>query len=249
MFTPKTIREYNVGDAKVDRTNPYHGVMTLSLQSKGNDAPTSNNGSVLRGPGRPPIADISLDDCIELDDPVSTSLIHLNNKKRNGTYFNCNFFQCREQNRIQRIGAQFAIQAICTYFGADLPEKVPIFWTIINNTIQITEDDIRQMYSIGHDMKPVNFDDANELITCLQLIECAAAAVHPLLIHNLLELLPKLNLLLKHPLKAVISEMISRFVPLGIIISLFVFADPSHVSTLLGHIGHNQCAECYEFDH
>lgn len=90
MFTPKTIREYNVGDAKVDRTNPYHGVMTLSLQSKGNDAPASTNGSVLRGPGRPPIADIALDDCIELDDPVSTS-IRPNNKKRIETHFDCHF--------------------------------------------------------------------------------------------------------------------------------------------------------------
>lgn len=85
MFTPKTIREYNVGDAKVDRTNPYHGVMTLSLQSKGNDAPTSNNGSVLRGPGRPPNADITLDDCIELDDPVSVSIPLEYQEKRNGT--------------------------------------------------------------------------------------------------------------------------------------------------------------------
>lgn len=90
MFTPKTIHEFNVGDAKVDRTNPYHGVMTLSLQSKGIDAPTSTNGSVLRGPGRPPIADIALDDCIELDDPVSTS-IQLNNKKTDETNFHCNF--------------------------------------------------------------------------------------------------------------------------------------------------------------
>lgn len=93
---------------------------------------------------------------------------------------------------------------------------MPIFWTLINNTIQITEDDIRQMYSIGHDMKPVNFEEANELITCLQLIECAAAAIHPLLVHDLLALLPKLNLLLKHPLKAVISDTMSRFVPRGI---------------------------------
>lgn len=71
MFTPKTIREYNMADAAADRTNPYHGVLTLSLQSKANDAPTSSNGSVLRGPGRPPIIDVSLDDCTEIDDPVS----------------------------------------------------------------------------------------------------------------------------------------------------------------------------------
>lgn len=74
MITQKTIREYNVADAEADRLNPYHGVLTLSLQGKGNDAPTTSNGSVLRGPGRPPIIDISLDDCTELDDPVSKDI-------------------------------------------------------------------------------------------------------------------------------------------------------------------------------
>lgn len=73
----------------------------------------------------------------------------------------------------------------------------------MNHTIQITEDDIRQMYSAGHDLKLVNFEESNELITCLQLIECAAAAIHPALVPSLMEMLPRLNLLLRHPLKAV----------------------------------------------
>lgn len=71
MFTPKTIHELNVGDAAADRLNPYHGVLTMPLPSKGKDVPTSSNGSVLRGPGRPPVIDISLDDCTDWDDPVS----------------------------------------------------------------------------------------------------------------------------------------------------------------------------------
>lgn len=112
-------------------------------------------------------------------------------------------FQCREQNRIQRIGAQFAVQAICTYFGKDLIEKVPIFWSLLKDTIKITEDDINAFYANGNAAQPINFDQANELIMCLQLIECASAAVHSTLTDELLELLPRLNLLLKHPLKAV----------------------------------------------
>lgn len=95
------------------------------------------------------------------------------------------------------------MQAICTYFGKDLVDKVPIFWSLIKDTIKITDDDIRAFYEPGASRKPVNFDQANELILCLQLIECAAVAIHPSLSDNLLELLPKLNLLLKHPLKAV----------------------------------------------
>lgn len=114
----------------------------------------------------------------------------------------CNI-QCREQNRIQRIGAQFAVQAICMYFGKDLIEKVPIFWSLIKDTIKITDEDIQAFYVTGDAQTPVNFDQANEMILCLQLIECAAVAIHSSLTDNLLELLPKLNLLLKHPLKAV----------------------------------------------
>lgn len=125
-------------------------------------------------------------------------------------YLNCsiksilNFFlQCREQNRIQRIGAQFAVQAICTYFGQDLIEKIPIFWSMIVDTIKVTEDDIKAFYASGDLHKPVNFEQSNELILCLQLIECTAIAIHSSLSDKLLELLPRLNLLLKHPLKAV----------------------------------------------
>lgn len=92
------------------------------------------------------------------------------------------------------------------YFGKDLIEKVPIFWSLIKDTIKMTEDDVQAFYATGAEKKPVNFDQANEIILCLQLIECAAVAIHSSLSDNLLELLPKLNLLLKHPLKAVSSN-------------------------------------------
>lgn len=110
-------------------------------------------------------------------------------------------FQCREQNRIQRIGAQFAIQAICTYFGPELKEKVPIFWTLLKTSIQFTEEDLQRIYL--DDSTPVNFDQATKIMTCLQLIESASITIHPTLIEELLELLPQLNILLRHPLKAV----------------------------------------------
>lgn len=48
-----------------------------------------------------------------------------------------------------------------------------------------------------------NFDQANDLITCLQLIECTAPFISAAIIDDVFELLPKLCLLLKHPLKAV----------------------------------------------
>lgn len=80
---------------------------------------------------------------------------------------------------------------------------MPIFWSLIKDTIKVTDEDINAFYATGDARKPVNFDQANELILCLQLIECSGAAIHANLSKNLLELLPKLNLLLKHPLKAV----------------------------------------------
>lgn len=82
-------------------------------------------------------------------------------------------------------------------------EKVPKFWNLLKDTIQVTEDCIQAYYVNDESRKLVNFEQANELILCLQLIESASLVVHTNLVDDLLELLPKLVLLLKHPLKAV----------------------------------------------
>lgn len=80
---------------------------------------------------------------------------------------------------------------------------MPKFWSSLTTTIQITEEDIRAYYANDDSRVSVNFDQANELILCLQLIESASVAVHSSLHDSLLDLLPQLMLLLKHPLKAV----------------------------------------------
>lgn len=51
-----------------DKKNPYHGVLTLTIQSKGAE---NQNTTIPRGPGRPPVIDISIDDMVDIDDPVS----------------------------------------------------------------------------------------------------------------------------------------------------------------------------------
>lgn len=155
------------------------------LQSKGNE--NHNSIQIPRGPGRPSLAEISVDE-IETEEQI----------------------QARDLSRTQRIGAQFAIQAICTYFESELIEKIPILWTLIKNTIQITDDELENMYATNDTFLPINYDKANEMITCLQLIECSATVIHSSLIDDLLELLPKLNLLLRYPLKAV-SNLIFFF--------------------------------------
>lgn len=65
--TDRAVSDFNPNEAEADKHNPYHGMLTLTIQSKGVD---SHAPSVPRGPGRPPINDISIDDILETEDPV-----------------------------------------------------------------------------------------------------------------------------------------------------------------------------------
>lgn len=51
-----------------DKQNPYHGVLTLTIQGKGIE---NHSATIPRGPGRPPIVEVSIDDPADADDPVS----------------------------------------------------------------------------------------------------------------------------------------------------------------------------------
>lgn len=137
------------------------------------------------------------------------------------------------------------------YFGKELIEKVPIFWSLIKDTIKITDDDIQAFYVAGDAQKPVNFDQANEMILCLQLVECAAVAIHSSLTDNLLELLPKLNLLLKHPLKAVSFLFSSKeWLLLLSICSVFSnsFLDSSHDGAMPCNFSFNEFIKSHGYD-
>lgn len=73
VSTEKSIGEFDSNDADTDKQNPYHGMLTLTIQSKGI---MDNHGSTavaapIRGPGRPPLADSCLDDTSEVEDPVT----------------------------------------------------------------------------------------------------------------------------------------------------------------------------------
>lgn len=68
VTTDKTIAEFDANEADVDKKNPYHGMLTLTIQGKGLESQTV---AVPRGPGRPPLSDLSLDEMAENDDPVS----------------------------------------------------------------------------------------------------------------------------------------------------------------------------------
>lgn len=63
----KPISDYDPNDTDIEKQNPYHGVLTLTIQSKGNE----NHGvNIPRGPGRPPLVDGSIDDLVDPEDPV-----------------------------------------------------------------------------------------------------------------------------------------------------------------------------------
>lgn len=109
--------------------------------------------------------------------------------------------QSKRQNRTQRIGATFALKAICLNFGARLMEKVPVFSNILETFKLIVNDDLvdpLQQNGIGGDV-----DKCNELITHLQLIEVITPYLHVDDHEKIFSLLPHLTILLRHPLKAV----------------------------------------------
>lgn len=108
-------------------------------------------------------------------------------------------------NKTQRIGASFAIESICRFFGESLQEAVPTLWELMFDVImKVDERYIQQIIREKCDQ-----EETNNVMTSLQLLEVSAPHFHVNL-HNLLfEVLPKLCLLIQHPLKAV-RHMASR---------------------------------------
>lgn len=166
--------------------NPYHGILTLDNQQKSTS--THNGVSVSRGPGRPPNIDLS---SVKVVDPLQD----LDDQSK---------IASTKNNRIQRIGATFAIKAICVKFAADLKTKIPTLWSIADKIQHLVPDEINLLQ-----MKRIDYTVANELVTCLQLIEIMSPHVHKDLHSSLFNLLPHLTMLLRHPLKA-IRHMSSR---------------------------------------
>lgn len=68
--TDQLIQSFNPNDCDADKSNPYHGVLTLFLQQKATYN-QSHNGATPRGPGRPPIHDLNVDELSEIEDTVS----------------------------------------------------------------------------------------------------------------------------------------------------------------------------------
>lgn len=64
---PQAFSDHVPSDMNYD---PYYGILTLSNQQKANEG---QNGTVTRGPGRPPAIDpATIEEAAEVEDPVST---------------------------------------------------------------------------------------------------------------------------------------------------------------------------------
>lgn len=107
-------------------------------------------------------------------------------------------------NKIQRIGATFCIESICQFFGDSLPRALPTLWQLMFDIMKIEPSWITRLTR-----EKIEQEETNNIMTSLQLLEVSAPYLHEKLHEPLFDVLPKLCLLLQHPLKA-IRHMASR---------------------------------------
>ncbi|XP_050083942.1 TATA-binding protein-associated factor 172 [Anopheles aquasalis] len=218
-FTPrvlcpsKLLQQFDPNNTS--ETNPYHGILTLiKQQQKSKDQTTasgstgnSNGGGSPRGPGRPAAAANVALDLSSSSSNTTPSTPHTDEGTAGGGGGTQeNEETSRRHTRTQRLGATAAITTICSHFGPLLPRKLPIVWQLLMDKISscVTEQYIDQL---GRQVMAQ--EETNDFMTSLQLLEVAAPFIDTSLHRNLFELLPKLCLLLRHPLKA-IRHMVGR---------------------------------------
>lgn len=103
-------------------------------------------------------------------------------------------------NSIQKKGALYALQTICSHFGEYLLSKLPRIIEIVYNSIKNIEfpENDPSMNSLKE-----KDEEAQELIKNLQVFEIVCSKMHKCFVPKLLELLPIFTKLLIHPYSAV----------------------------------------------
>uniref|UniRef100_A0A182N4Z9 TATA-binding protein-associated factor 172 n=1 Tax=Anopheles dirus TaxID=7168 RepID=A0A182N4Z9_9DIPT len=207
-------------------SNPYHGILTLTKQQQrcketaggggagsaasaataaGTSAGGTSGSGSPRGPGRPSTAanaanttalDLSASSTANTSNPSLDELLGPSESEETQ----------RKHARTQRLGATAAITTICAQFGANLPEKLPIVWQLLLDKLHSRVD---EPYVDQLALDVIAQDETNDFMTSLQLLEIAAPFLDRTLHGQLFELLPKLCLLLRHPLKGV-RHMVGR---------------------------------------
>lgn len=97
-----------------NNTDNYNGILTLLNQQKSAEKAAFRraNSTGGRGPGRPPITDIPIEELFGPEDDT------------------------QKLNKTQRTGATYAFTTIASHFGANLPTKLPKLWEIIIEHLQ-----------------------------------------------------------------------------------------------------------------
>ncbi|XP_053667652.1 TATA-binding protein-associated factor 172 [Anopheles marshallii] len=211
-FTPRVLcpdQELQHFDpANTEDSNPYHGILTLAKQNqrcKENTGTSGgSSGGSSRGPGRPAAAStvaaaLDLSSSASSSNSTNAALDELLGPSESEE-------TQRKHARTQRLGATAAITTICAQFGSQLPQKLPIVWELLLDKIQSRVDDT---YIDRLALDVIAQDDTNDFMTSLQLLEVSAPYLNASLHKELFELLPKLCLLLRHPLKG-IRHMVGR---------------------------------------
>lgn len=171
-FTPRVCC---AGDTEI-----FDGILTLNNRQKHAERIAYNRGAGSglgsgRGPGRPPTTEIPIEELLACEEPEAKAA------------------------RTRRRGATLALTAIATFFGAQLPDRLPQLWDLIlpSTLKDATNQDNTQE------------EEGNQLIFGLQVLEIMAPSLAKSLLPPALECLPRLCSLLAHPYKAV-RHMASR---------------------------------------
>ncbi|XP_015435871.1 PREDICTED: TATA-binding protein-associated factor 172 [Dufourea novaeangliae] len=163
-------------------TDLYDGILTLSNRQKHAERVAYNRGANSgigsgRGPGRPPTTEIPLEELLACEEPEAKAA------------------------RTRRRGATFALTAIATHFGDQLPIRLPHLWELILPNILREEEKISGRENTQ--------EEVNQLIFGLQVLEVMAPSLDKALLPPVLKCLSCLCKLLAHPYKAV-RHMASR---------------------------------------
>ncbi|KAK9885123.1 hypothetical protein WA026_010638 [Henosepilachna vigintioctopunctata] len=175
-FTP-VIHRAGTSENSSIRPQNYGGIVTLLNQQRNAErAAFKRSNSTGRGPGRPPITDISLDELFKEED------------------------ETQKLNRTQRKGATAALTAITSYFGSELPQKLPKLWELIIGQL------VEKVNPATFDPNTCNDkdDEAEKLVWALQVLEVTSPSVHISLLDELrTKSLERLCLVLSHPYRSV----------------------------------------------
>lgn len=205
-YTPKTVwpEKVPMAYAKEDANNPIHGILTLTQQQKATVTSWSSaNGSAAgvtatRGPGRPPNNPNNSNANEQLasggggeEGAAVVAAVAAGTDAESPQ---------NKLNKLHRMGATFALTKMCEYFGAELPEKVPSFWELMQSKwiLALTEQDVdAMMWGKGGDLWSPRVTD--DILTALQLMEVCVPHMSRGLDDQVFKPLPNLCHLLKHP--------------------------------------------------